>query len=88
MRVIPRAGRSGAAGKRDDAFLIRLTAPPVGGAGNAELVEVLSGLLKVPRRNITIVGGERSRRKRVRVAGVTREEAGRLLTAQEPSRDG
>lgn len=86
--MIPRAGRSGAAGKRDDAFLIRLTAPPVGGAANAELVEVLAGLLHVPRQNITIVGGERSRQKRVRVAGVTREEAERLLTAQQPSRGG
>lgn len=70
VRVIPRAGRSGLTGTRDDALLIRLTSPPVEGAANAELLEILADLLDVPKRALTIVSGERSRLKRVRVAGV------------------
>lgn len=71
VRVIPRAGRSGIAGTRRGALLVRLSAPPVDGAANAELIEVLSDTLDVPRRAVTILSGERSRQKRVRVEGVT-----------------
>ena len=79
IRVIPRAGRSGPAGIRDNAFLIRLKAPPVEGAANSELIEVLADLLDVPRRNVTILAGERSRLKRVRVTGITKEAARSIL---------
>lgn len=71
VRVVPRAGRSGVAGTRDGALLVRLAAAPVEGAANAELVEVISELLGVPKRAVTIVAGERGRLKRVRVEGVT-----------------
>jgi hypothetical protein len=79
VRVVPRAGRSGLAGTRGGALLVRLAAPPVEGAANAELIEVLAGLLGVPKRAVTIVAGERSRAKRVCVAGVTAEAAARAL---------
>lgn len=71
VRVIPRAGRSGIAGMRGDALLVRLNAPPVDGAANAELIEVLADALGVPKRAVSIVSGERSRQKRVRIDGVT-----------------
>jgi uncharacterized protein (TIGR00251 family) len=65
---------------RGDAILVRLAAPPVEGAANAALVEFLASALGLPRRDITILGGERSRDKRVRVAGLDREAViGRLL---------
>jgi len=70
VRVITRAGRSGLAGTRDNALLIRLNAPPVEGAANAELLDVLSDILHVPKRALTIVSGERSRSKRVLVSGL------------------
>jgi uncharacterized protein (TIGR00251 family) len=75
VRVIPRAGRSGIAGLRDGALLVRLAAAPVDGAANQELIDVLSKAFKVPKRSIDIVSGERSRSKLVRIAGVTREHA-------------
>lgn len=71
VRVIPRAGKSGLAGTRDGALLVRLNAPPVEGAANSELIEILSKALGVPKRAVTIVSGERSRQKRVRVNGIT-----------------
>lgn len=71
VRIVPRAGRSGLAGVRDGALLVRVNAAPVEGAANAELVELLARLLGVPKRAVTIVAGERSRLKRVRVEGVT-----------------
>ena len=72
VRVIPRAGRSGIAGVRDGALLVKLAAAPVDGAANAELIAVLAEALGLPKRSIEIVSGERSRSKRVRVAGMDR----------------
>jgi len=71
VRVIPRAGKSGVAGKRGDALLVRLNAAPVDGAANAELIDVLSDVLDVPKRAVSIVAGARSRQKRVHIEGIT-----------------
>ena len=73
IRVIPRAGKSGISGTRGDAILVRLNAAPIDGAANAELIEVLADALGVPKRSVSIVSGERSRQKRVRVEGITGE---------------
>jgi uncharacterized protein len=75
VRVIPRAGRSGVAGTRGDALLVRLHAPPIDGAANAELVEVIANALQVPKRAVAIISGDRSRTKRVAVTGVDRAAA-------------
>ena len=57
-------------GTRGDAILIRLAAPPVDGAANDALVAFLADTLDIPRRDITLVSGERSRDKRVRITGL------------------
>jgi uncharacterized protein (TIGR00251 family) len=75
IRVIPRAGRSGFAGLRDGALLVKLAAAPVDGAANDELIALLAKALRMPKRDILIVSGERSRTKRVRIAGIDREQA-------------
>ena len=83
VHVIPRAGRSGVAGTRDGAWLVRLHAPPVEGAANEELIEVIAKALEVPKRAVAIVSGERSRRKSVRVSGIdSATAAARLVSAQ------
>ena len=83
--MIPRAGRSGVAGLRDGALLVRLAAAPVDGAANAELIALLAKTLHIPKRDITIVAGERSRSKRIRIAGVDREQALARLAARPES---
>jgi uncharacterized protein (TIGR00251 family) len=67
VRVIPRSPRSRVDGMRGDAFLIRLAAPPVEGAANDALVAFLAEHLDLPRRNIRIVSGDKSRDKRVAI---------------------
>jgi uncharacterized protein (TIGR00251 family) len=71
LRVTPRAAKSGLAGARDGALLVRLHAPPVDGAANEELIRVIADVLGVSKRAVTIVGGARSRTKRVHVTGIT-----------------
>ena len=75
VRVIPRAGRSGFAGLRDGVLIVRLAAAPVDGAANDELIALIAKTLRIPKRDITIVSGERSRSKRIRIAGIDREQA-------------
>lgn len=81
VRVIPRAGRSALAGTRDDAVLVRLGAAPVDGAANAELVDVLAAAFSVPRRQVSLVSGDRSRHKRVRITGVTASQVAAVVAA-------
>jgi len=80
VRVIPRAGRSCLSGARGDALLARLQAPPVDGKANDELIDLIAAALDVPARAVSIVAGERSRQKRVRVSGIdARTAASRLM---------
>ena len=79
VRVIPRAARPGLAGTRDGAVLVRVSAPPVEGAANAELIHILAKQLGVPKWQVTIVAGERGRLKRVKVEGVTAERVAEKL---------
>jgi uncharacterized protein (TIGR00251 family) len=81
VRVVPRAKVSAVSGMRGSAWLVRLQAPPLDGAANEELIAVLSNVLGVPKRSVAIVSGERSREKRVRIAGLDNRAAQERLSA-------
>lgn len=70
IRVIPRAAREEITGERGESITIKLTAAPVKGAANKALILFLSKRLGVSRSDISIVGGETSRDKRLRVEGL------------------
>jgi len=62
--------------------LVKLAAAPVDGAANEALVALLAKALHLPKREIRIVSGERSRNKRIEVVGLTLDEVvGRLEVA-------
>ena len=82
VRVIPRAGRTGIAGTRDNALLVRLGSAPVDGAANAELIEVIATAVGVPRRAVSIAAGARSRKKTIRIDGVSADEVHQRLGLQ------
>jgi uncharacterized protein (TIGR00251 family) len=81
VRVIPRASKSAIAGHRGDAVLVRLSAPPVEGAANEALVDLLARAFSIPRRQISIVSGEKSRDKRVAIEGLTEQDVSARLSA-------
>jgi hypothetical protein len=76
--VQPRASRSEVVGLHGAALKVRVHAPPVGGAANEALVELLAERLGVPRRAVRVVAGETSRAKTVEIDGTT-EAAVRAL---------
>jgi uncharacterized protein len=88
VRVIPRAAKSGIAGVRDGALLVRLTAPPVDGAANAELIAIIADALGLAQRAVTLASGDRSRRKRVHVTGLSVDAATARLTGRMPDKKG
>jgi hypothetical protein len=71
IRVTPRAGKTAIVGVRDDVLLVKLAAAPVDGAANDALIDLLSDAFELPRRNISIVAGDKSRTKRVELAGTS-----------------
>jgi uncharacterized protein (TIGR00251 family) len=71
VRVIPRSPRSKIDGRRGDAILVRLAAPPVEGAANDALIDLLSREFHLPKRQITIVSGATARDKRVEITGLS-----------------
>lgn len=81
VRAIPRAGRSGIAGRRGHALLVRIAAAPVDGAANDELIAILARALDLPRRQIAVVAGDRARDKRVLIEGVSPQSLESRLSA-------
>jgi uncharacterized protein (TIGR00251 family) len=82
VRVVPRASRNKIAGIHDGAVRIRLTAPPVEGAANEALISFLSGVLRVPKRDIELVSGQTARSKVVSVSGLSPAEVEARLRSQ------
>lgn len=74
VKVVPRAPKNQIAGLEGDALKIRLNAPPVEGKANDALIAFLAATFGVARAQIEIVTGQVSRRKIVRVRGVTAKQ--------------
>ena len=79
--MIARARKTELGGVRDNALVVRLAAPPLEGAANEARVDYFAALLRLPRRAVRIVSGERGRRKRIALAGVTADELRQLVKA-------
>lgn len=74
VRVVPRASKTEITGEIDGVLKVRLSAPPVDGAANSELIKVLARAFGVSRRQIDIVSGQTSKTKRIRITGATADE--------------
>ena len=73
LHVQPGASRTEIAGMHGDRLKIRLAARAVDGRANAALVEFLAGEYGVPRANVSIEAGLKSRQKRVAIWKPTRQ---------------
>jgi uncharacterized protein (TIGR00251 family) len=81
VRVTPRASRNTIEGEHAGALKVRLTAPPVEDRANEALRRLLAERLNVPASAVRIVAGEKSRTKRVAVAGVLKAKVLELFRA-------
>jgi uncharacterized protein YggU (UPF0235/DUF167 family) len=68
IKVIPRAPISEVCGRMaDGALKVKVTAAPEKGRANDEVCAVVAAYLDVPKRNVEVILGHTSQRKRVRV---------------------
>lgn len=74
VEVKVRASRTAVLGIRDGRLSVALAAPPVDGAANEALRRALAYFFDVPRQAVQLAAGERSRRKRVELSGLTLEQ--------------
>jgi uncharacterized protein (TIGR00251 family) len=70
--VQPRASRAKVGPLHDGRLKIAVTSPPVDGEANAAVIELLAKTLGVAKGNVSVIAGATSRRKTVRIAGVSR----------------
>ena len=69
--IQPKSSKNEVVGSHNGLLKIKITAPPVDGKANECLVEFLSDILDIPKRDISIVRGETGRNKTVELTGVT-----------------
>lgn len=79
VKIIPRSSRNDILGREGSVYRIKVTSPPVDGKANKTLITLLSNKIKIPKKDIQIISGEKSRNKRIRINGVSGNEITRLL---------
>jgi uncharacterized protein (TIGR00251 family) len=67
IRLQSRASQNRILSRHGDAIKVQVHAPPIEGAANAALIDVLAAALGVPRRSIHILRGASSRTKLVEI---------------------
>lgn len=69
VRLQPKASRSEIVGWENGALKVKVSAPPVGGAANDALIEILSKSFKVAKSKISLASGQSSRNKVIEIIG-------------------
>lgn len=82
ITVSPKSSRSEIIIDEGGIIKIYLNSPPSEGRANRELIERLSRSIKIPKSGISIVKGEKGRKKRVLVRGLAKEEIINILKRQ------
>jgi uncharacterized protein len=72
--VVPRASKEKIGPVVGDRLKVSVTAPPVDGEANAAVCRALAAGLGIAKGRVSIARGDGSRRKSVRIEGVTRRQ--------------
>lgn len=75
LKIQPRASQNGLEGVLGEELKIKVTAPPVDGAANEAVVELLAECLDCPQSALAIVHGQTARHKVVLVRGLSAHAA-------------
>lgn len=70
LKVIPGAPRDEVCGWLGPVLKVKVQAPALDGRANDALLGFLARQLRVPRRSVTLLRGEKSRLKAVRIEGL------------------
>lgn len=75
LHVQPRSSRSAVVGIHGEALKVSVQQPPVDGAANDAICELLAEFFHLSKRDVEILSGEAGRHKRVVLRGVTAAQA-------------
>ncbi|MEK7991005.1 MAG: DUF167 family protein [Thiotrichaceae bacterium] len=67
VHVQPRSSKTEIIGVYGERLKIKITAPPVDGKANKELIKLFAKLFSVPKSHIYLLNGETSREKRFKI---------------------
>ncbi len=81
VRVQPNAQKSELIGLSDGVWQVKVSAPPVKGKANTELIALLSRALGVSKSSLSIIKGHTSRSKVIAIDGLSEEEITKRLSA-------
>lgn len=76
--IQPNSKKSGYAGLYDGIPKLKITAPPVDGAANAEIIKIFSKLLNIPKSDIIISSGQASR---IKILDINTDKSHEEITA-------
>ena len=79
VQVQPNASQNRVARLEDGVLYLKIAAPPIKGKANQELIRFLSDILGVSKTSLTILKGERSKRKVIAIEGLSRDKISRRL---------
>ena len=68
VKVIPRSSRKGVEPQADGSLVVRLSAAPVEGRANEQLIELLAAHFRVAKSCVSLVNGLSSRMKTLEIA--------------------
>jgi len=79
LQVQPRSSRNQLVGLQGNALKVKLTSPPVEGAANKACCAYLAKLFGIAKGSVELVGGDKSRQKRILLNGVSLQVAEEVL---------
>ena len=88
LRVYPNASRNEMVGFTEGVLRVKVSAPPIKGKANRELITFLSRLLGVGKGSVNIIKGHTARNKVVAIDGLSREEVMKRLSPKPFSSGG
>ena len=86
VKLTPRSSRNAIERIEDGVLIMRVTAPPVGGAANRAVCEIIAESLRIPKSRVKIRSGAASRTKTVEIDDLATHDALERLS-RNPAND-
>lgn len=74
VRIVPNSSNDFVLGYTEDYLKVKITAPPIENKANKQLIQFLAKLFGLPKTRVSFVYGEKSKIKRILLAGKTLSE--------------
>lgn len=74
IKVQPKSSRNEIIGLEGDYLKIKVIAPPIEGEANKAVINLLVKKLKIPKSQIAIISGHKSKLKTIYLSGINQQE--------------